>query len=704
MFSPRTFLQDNLSLSTKLFLKDWLATGRRLLQTPLRFAQRVANRLRLPLLSTRFDADVPAPPPIDYSLIAEDSLRPPREPRRIRTSIVIPVFNKAAYTFQCLRSLLAEVDLTETEIIVVDNGSTDETQEVLSHFSSVVRVIRNEDNRGFVEACNQGAAIARGKYLMFLNNDTVVLPGWLDNLIDTIESDQKAGAVGSMFLYPNGKIQEAGAIVWQNGDAHHYGWGGSPDDYRFNFAREVDYCSAASLLIRKDLFDRMGGFDRRYAPAYYEDIDLCFGVRALGYKVIYQPMSRVIHYEGATAGRDVKTNLRQHQVLNRAKFIEKWREVLERQHWEEDLKNIEAASSRDCRPAILVSDERVPSPDRDAGSARMFFILKTLAKSHRVVFLPFNRPQRLEYEHALWKLGIETGDVADYRQLLKQRNFSAAILSRPTVGEALLPRIRRYAPRVKIILDMVDTYFVRLTREYEVTRDPEMLKQATHYRKLEAQLARESDLVWCASPKDKRAVQQAAPGQQIEIVPTIHEVVGPGKTFAEREGLLFVGNMAHRPNADAVHFFMREIYSMINAALPGVCVYIAGDNAGSLSSYQSERVAVLGYVPDLRPYLEGARVFIAPIRFGAGSKGKVGEAMGHGLPVVATSIAAEGFDLVHAESAMIADSPDEFARAVVQVYTQEDLWVNLAENGRTRVTANFTPEVVEQVINAAIGN
>src|SRR5207302_9608920 len=173
----------------------------------------------------------------------------------------------------------------ETEGVDVNNASTEATRELRSHFGDGVSVIDNDTIRGFVDACNQGAAAARGKYLVFLNNDTVVLPGWLDSLVETIESDERAGAVGSMFLYPDGRIQEAGAFLWSNGEAFHYGWGRSPEDRRFTFAREVDYCSGASLLVRKDLFQRLGGFDRRYAPAYYEDADICMGVRALGYKV-----------------------------------------------------------------------------------------------------------------------------------------------------------------------------------------------------------------------------------------------------------------------------------------------------------------------------------------------------------------------------------------------------------------------------------
>src|SRR5436305_1746521 len=266
--------------------------------------------------------------------------------RTIKTSVVIPVFNKVEFTFQCLRSLVRELNFDDTEVIVVNNASTDETRELLSHFGDLVRVIDNDTNRGFVDACNQGASVARGKYLVFLNNDTVVLPGWLDALVETIESNESVGAVGSMFLYPDGRIQEAGAILWSNGETLRYGRGRSSEDRRFTFAREVDYCSGASLLVRKDLFERLGGFDRRYAPAYYEDADICMGVRSLGFKVIYQPHSRLVHYEGATAGTDTRTGFKHYQVVNREKFYEKWRDTLAREHQPQDPSKAERAANR----------------------------------------------------------------------------------------------------------------------------------------------------------------------------------------------------------------------------------------------------------------------------------------------------------------------------------------------------------------------
>jgi len=709
----KKFLQENLSVSSKLFLRGLIATSGKIvvrIVTPpralaSRAQQTVFNRFRTSSRSDPSRARTAAQlPDFDLALLVAE-IQPARASvsAKIQTSIIIPVFNKAGFTLQCLRSVMQEIEPGENEIIVIDNASTDQTEAILAHFANAVRIIRNEDNRGFVDACNQGAAAARGKYLLFLNNDTKVLPGWLDCLVETV-ADPAIGAAGSMFLYPHGSIQEAGSIVWQNGEAHHYGWGGSADDRRFNFAREVDYCSAASLLIKKELFDHLGGFDHRFAPGYYEDVDLCFGVRSLGYKVIFQPMSRLIHYEGVTAGTDTTKGTKQFQVVNQKKFVEKWRNVLQREHLPKNLKRLAEASTRNRDwPRIIVFDERIPTPDRDAGSLRMFLILKTLAKWSHVVFVPINRSKDLDYERALWKEGIETADAVDYRRLLRNENVKTAIVSRPGPAAALIHRIRRANSRVRVVFDMVDTHFVRLEREFDVSGSAHARTEAQCYRKLESRLARASDLVWCASAEDKEVMEKEVPGSRIEIVSTIHELHDCGKPFADRQDLLFIGNFAHRPNADAILFFMREVYPRIRQAFPSMRLDIIGDNPSpEIIAYNSDEVRVRGYVPEVGPFLRERRVFVAPLRFGAGIKGKIGESMSYGLPVVTTMMGAEGFGLVNEHSAMIADTPEDFAAAVARLYSEKDLWQLLAANSQRRIKENFTPDVIAETINGSI--
>jgi GT2 family glycosyltransferase len=621
--------------------------------------------------------------------------------RNIRTSIIIPVYNKADFTFHCLRSLMREVEFAETEVIVVNNASTDETKELLSHFRDFVRVIENEENLGFVDARNQGAAAARGRYLVFLDNDTIVQPGWLEALLESVGEDASVGAVGSLSLYPNGRIQEAGAIVWKSGETFHYGRGNSPDDRRFKFAREVDYCSGASLLVRRELFEQLGGFDRRSAPAYYEDADLCFGVRALGYKVVYQPASRIVHYEGATAGTDTHAGFKRYQLDNRAKFYEKWREVLEREHYPNDARLAERASNRKSGPYVLVIDDCLPTPDRDAGSARMVFILRALAEWSRPVFVYLSKHEWHEYERQLWRAGVETVRAVNLRRLFRERKFCVAILSRPHVAEALMQEVRRADPNIKLVFDMVDAHFIRLGREHELTGDARASEEAERFRRVETRIARASDLIWCTSPADMDAVRVEAPGVPIEIIPTIHRLHGRGKPFGERSGLLFLGNMSHRPNTDAVHFYMREILPSVREAIPEAELLIVGDNAPpEVEAYALEvGVRLLGYVPDIDPLFASCRLLVAPLRFGAGVKGKIGEALAYGLPVVTTGIGAEGMGFTNGVEALIADDPREFASQVVRAYRDAELWQRLSDNGHAHIARHLTPEVVGRVIN-----
>lgn len=651
-------------------------------------------------------APVASPEPTGLATLLASNpsrLSNPSQARNIKTSIIIPVFNKAEFTYQCLRSLRDVLDFEQTEIIIVNNASSDETSRLLEYFKEYVQIIDNRENLGFVDASNQGARSARGDYLVFLNNDTIVASGWLDSLLETIESDNSVGAVGSLFLYPGGMIQEAGGIIWNSGEAFHYGWGKSGNESKYLFAREVDYCSGASLLIRKNLFDRLGGFDRRYAPAYYEDVDLCFGVRSLGYKVIYQPASRVIHFEGATAGRDVNRGVKQYQVINRAKFKEKWQQVLARDHFENDLKYLEAAANRTVGPDVIVFDDRIPTPDRDAGSARMFWILKTLSRHARTVFVYKSNPLASDYLAMLWKERVETASIAHYPSLLKRRNFLVAIISRPDIAKDVLPSVRRRARRIRIIFDMVDAHYLRLDLEFQITGDNEVKRQADRYRKMELELVRASDLVWCNSSEDEKSVAAEVRNIPIKVIPTIHPLRARGKQFSERKNLLFIGNFNHRPNRDGLRFFLEEVLPLIRESIPQVEISIIGGNIPSnLLAFQSNGVKFLGYVPEVDRFFHEARVFVAPLRFGAGVKGKIGDALSFGLPVVTTSVGAAGMGFENGNQALIGDEPEAFAHAVIRAYDNPVLWQRLSDNGYEHVKRYFSPEVVERTILASL--
>jgi len=638
----------------------------------------------------------------DFLLLTEHDKAVP--PETVEASIIIPVFNKADFTFQCLRSLFREIDLTRNEIIVVDNASSDETALMLARLGNRLRVIRNAENKGFVEACNAGAGAARGKFLIFLNNDTIVQPEWLDALIETAESDEKIGAVGSMMIFPDGRLQEAGGIIWRDGTTHLYGYGKHAEEMQFNFVREVDYCSGASLLVSKDLFERFGGFDARFAPAYYEDTDFCMSIRAAGYKVVYQPLSKVVHYESVTAGRDSNSGFRRFYEINHGKFLDKWREVLEREHFAPGKSNIETASNRGRGRKILVAFHEVPKPDADSGNVRMFAILKTLSKNYRVVLaFTHKRANDYEYERQLGNLGIESVWIVDFDRRFRREKFDFLVLCYPHIAYYVYPTFKRMFPTAKVIFDTVDVHFVRFEREVKLTGDKQIAEEAARHKKIETELARAADQVWCVTEDDKNHLQRVTPEAKIEIVPNIHTLFGRGKSFAERADLLFIGNFNHRPNADAVYYFLDEIFPRILEKLPSVRFRIVGSNAKpELFKLNSENVRVEGFVPNVEPLFESCRVFVAPLRYGAGMKGKIGQALSFGLPTVTTGIGAEGMNLTNEREVLIADEPEAFASAVYRAYADEQLWQMLSDAGYNFIEKNFSPEIVEEKIEQAL--
>ena len=217
-------------------------------------------------------------------------------------SIVIPVFNKFDLTYACVKSIEEHGARIPYEIIIVDDCSRDETVLASLAFFGNVRLVRNSANSGFVLSCNRGFAAARGEYVVFLNNDTQVKPGWLDELYETLCRDPKVGIAGSKLLYPDGRLQECGGIIWRMGDGWNWGRDQDASDPRFCYMRDSDYVSGAALMIKSSLFDEIGRFDERYVPAYYEDTDLCFKVRSRGYRTVVQPASEIVHFEGASAG------------------------------------------------------------------------------------------------------------------------------------------------------------------------------------------------------------------------------------------------------------------------------------------------------------------------------------------------------------------------------------------------------------------
>jgi GT2 family glycosyltransferase/glycosyltransferase involved in cell wall biosynthesis len=630
-------------------------------------------------------------PPVP-SVPVESIRFPARE--KVEVSIIIPVFNQFQFTHACLASLQTTEERSAFEVIVVDDRSTDETAELVPRMQGVVYLC-NEKNSGFIFSCNRGAKQARGKYLFFLNNDTIVTPGWLTALLATFVEEPQAGIVGSKLVYPDGRLQEAGGIIWCDASGWNYGKFDDPTKPEYNYLREVDYCSGAALMIPKSLFQKLGGFDAKYAPAYYEDTDLAFKVRKAGYKVFYQPLSEIIHYEGITGGTDLAAGTKKHQDINRITFADAWATELEAKPVNGDLAFL--SEPQPGRKNILVIDHHLPMPDRDSGSLRMFQILKILhALGHRVTFIPDNLADIPPYGDKLRKRGIKVvyhpyiKKVRDYLMTHGPR-FNAVVLSRRDFARKHIADARLYAPQSRIIFDTVDLHFLRENRGAELTDDSELRRKAQEKQQLEYDLIEQADETWVVSDVEQRILKERWPDKSIQIVSNIVDVPGSVTPFSLRRDFLFIGGFQHPPNIDAVLFFMEKIYPLVRDRLSDAKFYIIGDKPPpEVVALATDNVIVTGLQRDVRPFFESVRLSVAPLRWGAGVKGKINQSMAYGVPVVATSTAAEGMGLSNREDILVADEPEDFARAIIELYESEELWSRLSKNGVKKTKARYS--------------
>ena len=613
-------------------------------------------------------------------------------------TLVVPVYNNRAMTVRCLESIAKTwFDSLPVQFVIVDDGSTDATADVVTRLSGV-DVVRSGRNEGFVRACNRGAALARGKYVCFLNNDTVVHNGWLDHLVTLAEADESIAVVGAKLLYPDGRLQEAGSIVWRDGTGWNYGRHDNAADPRYNFVRDVDYVSGAAMLVRTDVFRNLGGFSERYVPAYYEDADLCFAARAAGYRVLYQPLSEVVHYESATSG-DESSGAKRFQEINRPKFRERWAAVLE-SHLPNKHANVYAAARRPHkRERILVVDSYVPLHDREAGSLRLMHVVRMLREAgYAVAFLPDNYAPLQPYTTELQQMGVEVlhhvdgGATMDEALELIVPSLNVAWISRTDLYEKYAP-VLGHNQAIELIYDTVDLSYVRKRREAELLGKDESEWQSLQESELEA--ARDADATVVVSNEERRELEGFGV-RNVHVIPTIHDVaVHEDREFEESSGLLFIANYNHPPNVDAVLWLVNSVMPIVWQQMPGVVLTLAGSSPpDSITALRSENVRVTGYLPDVTSVFRESRVFVAPLRFGAGMKGKIGHALAYRLPIVTTAIGAEGFDLRDGENALLVEpEPEPMAAAILRLYRDKDLWASLSHAAPSAI-AHLTPEAV----------
>jgi GT2 family glycosyltransferase len=614
-------------------------------------------------------------------------------------SVIIPVYGELDTTLRCLHSILERRERTPFEIVMADDASPDGSgAELAAALDGLpgIRVLRNETNLGFLRSCNRAAATAEGTHVLFLNNDTQVLGGWLDELMGTLDDIPEAGLVGSKLVYPDGRLQEAGGVVWSDGSAANYGRLDDPEAPAFNYLRDVDYVSGAAILIRADAWRAVGGFSEAFAPAYYEDTDLAMKLRAHGWRVLYQPLSLVVHEEGVSSGTDLSTGVKRHQVINRETFRSTWSETLADFGRSGDLSR--HTVDRRAKGRILFYDAEVPVPDRDSGSVTVFHYLRILARlGYRVTFLADNVQRYGAYGQALQRFGIEvlcTPYIENAKTYVFAHggDYDLIVLSRAPVGGRLVPGLKAAFPTVPVVFDTVDLHHVRLMRKFEQSQVAADLAAALEMKHLELAAIAAADSTLLVSEEEAAIVRAEIGPFPHTVVPLIYTPYVRRNGFSQRRDVAFVGGFRHTPNVDAAIFLAEEIWPRVRnePGMEGARLHIVGSlMPPEVKALSSDDVLTVGFVQDLEAYFESIRVSVAPLRYGAGVKGKIGNSLRMGVPVVTTAVGAEGMHLRDGEHVLLSRNEQEFAANVARLYRDETLWDTLSRQGQAFAEEKF---------------
>ncbi|MBI1620684.1 rhamnan synthesis F family protein [Aquamicrobium zhengzhouense] len=653
---------------------------------------------------------------LDAFLNSETRMRLPSSTTPDVTIILI-LYNQAEMTYACLAAIkecLEDSDV-KIETILFDNGSSDQTHALLERVDGAT-IIRNPENLHFLRGVNAASQGAKGRHILLLNNDAQLTSGSLESAVRTLDNDPSIGAVGARIILPDGRLQEAGSIIWADGTCLGYGRGRKPDDDEVMFQRDVDYCSGAFLLTPRSLFERLGRLDEVYAPAYYEETDYCVRVWKENLRVVYNPKVTIHHFEFASSSK--VSEALQLQQRNLETFRARHSDWLALQHQPDPSNVVLARFHAPSAPRVLFLEDRVPKPWLGAGLPRAQDIVAALSSAGAQVTI-FPMLKEAENWREIWKtqpINVEVvlplvreQDLAEF--LRSRRNYYDAIfVSRPhnmADLQVVLSKEPELRGRASLIYDAEALFANREILKKELHGAP-LSKQAQE--KLvqdELALTKGSDLILSVTDAERKIMERNG----MSNVAVLGHQVHPDLTvasFEKRKDIVFLGAIHgdNSPNADSIRWFASEVLPALRDLLkmPDLRLQVVGvvKNAPSLMELDGNMIDLLGRIDNLKSFFENTRLVVVPTRFAAGIPHKAHHVASLGVPMVATKLIAEQLGWESGRDILASSEPAQFARHCRALYTEPSLWETLRSNAVERISEECSSEAFSSTIQLVV--
>jgi glycosyltransferase involved in cell wall biosynthesis len=599
-------------------------------------------------------------------------------------SIIIYARNNVSSVVCCIDSIRKIFPSLSFELLIADDGSHDLLPELTCHWKGIKRVASENDIPNWATAINRAAEQTTGSYIAIIDGNCEPTPGWFDELRYTLDRDQFTAITGGKLLNVSGTLKHAGGVAWNNGSLTNLGTDVDPTHPNFSYCKSVDYVSPSLMMVRADIFLRLGGFKAEFAEPDYAAADFSFEARKYGWKTIYQPMAQAISY----------STLREPNIETGDLHIF-------RRRWKCFLKSYLDGNVDDTRGVVghaLVIDQTTPTPDQDSGSIDQFNLLEILVQlGWKVSFVPEIKMEHKEsYTHNLQRIGVQCIYAPHYNNLWEfvkdeGEDLDLVILYKGPTAVHYLNIIESFCTKAKFILDTVDIHFLREMREAELLNDDQKKTKALHTKSLELEAIRRTDCTLILSTAEEKIIRTEIPYANLAILPLIRDIPGRQAPFSELNDVCFIGGFLHQPNCDAIHYFVQNIWPLVEAKLPTIRFRIMGSNVPpDIQALHGGSIIVDGFVPDMLTSFARCRVSVAPLRYGAGLKGKVASSLGFGIPCVATPIAAEGMGDGASIGVEVASDPHDFADCIVRLYNDPEYWMKQSQLGLEFVNNEYS--------------